>query len=531
MQHPIRSAQIDELVPVWWTRIGGYAADLLSALVGRPERAVLLWRDRDVTGGELVAAVTAAYLAMGRLGVGPGDVVAVLVEANHPDMLVARYAANLRGAAVCYLRTTNPGSNAVVLSTADRIRMLDDTGAAVLYTDEDNRERATELAAGARIPVAVLAPADRTAGPQDYPQAAAPEPWDPQRLAVILFTSGSTGRPKGIRVSGRAWTSLVRGTPPTRDDDVMLLNMPLSHTAGPFVDAMITAGRRVVLREGFAAERFPSDVARHAVTISFLGTGHVAQLTDHLDRHGDAPPAAGLAGLRMLIYTGSAPGPARLARAVRRLGPILVQSYGTTETGGLTILYPGEHHDPELCTSAGRPFPHVEISVRDPESGAGVPPGRTGEIWVRTPHVMDGYWNDPALSARVLRDGWYATGDLGHQGENGYLYLLGRVAEVVKVQYTKVHPATVEQEILGIDGVRNAVVYGRRDDNFVESLHCAVVLAPDSVVTTDQITAHLRATLSAAHVPQDIVVLDEIPLNRTGKPDKELLQSRHRAER
>ncbi|MFG1610668.1 class I adenylate-forming enzyme family protein [Actinoplanes sp. NPDC049265] len=530
MHHPARSAQIDDLAPAWWTRIGGYAADLLTALTVRPEQTVLHRHDRDMTGGELVAAVTAAYHAMGRLGVGPGSVVAVLVEPNHSDMLVARYAANLRGAAVCYLRTTNPGSNAAVLSTADRVRMLDDTGAAVLYTDEDNRGRAAALAAGARTPVVVLAPVDRAPGTDGTPTAT-PVPWDPQRLAVILFTSGSTGRPKGIRVSGRAWAGLVRRTPPTQDDDVMLLNMPLSHTAGPFVDAMITAGRSVVLREGFEAERFPGDVVRYKVTISFLGTGHVAQLADHLDRNGEAPAGAGLAGLRMLIYTGSAPGPARLARAVRRLGPILLQSYGTTETGGLTLLYPREHHDPELSASAGQPFPHVEISVRNAESDIELPPGEVGEIWVRTPHVMDGYWNDPVLSARVVRDGWYATGDLGHLGENGYLYLLGRVAEVVKVQYTKVHPATVEQEILGMDGVRDAVVYGRRDDDFVESLHCAVVLGPGSAVTTDQINAHVRAALSAAHVPQDIVVLDEIPLNRTGKPDRELLRSRHRAER
>jgi fatty-acyl-CoA synthase len=513
----------------WWSPIGGYAADILSVLAGDEKRVVLRWRDHEVTGRRLLEAVTAAYQALGRLGAGPGSVVAVLVEPNRPDMLVARYAANLRGAAVCYLRTTNPGSNAAELSVADRIRVLEETGATVLYTDEENLARATELTAGVRTRVAVLGPID-LASEVDAEKIGAVEPWDPSRLAAITFTSGSTGRPKGIRVSGRAWEGVVRlQAMPMKDGPVMLLNTPVSHTVGTLVDATITAGGSVVLREDFQAGRFLRDVAEHQVNHTFMGTGHLYQLADHLEAAGRPDPAeAGLSTLRLLTYAGSAAAPARVAQAVRVLGPIVVQSYGTVETGGISALRPDEHLDPTLATSAGQPFPWVAISVRDTESGAEVAAGDTGEVWIRSPFVMDGYFNDPGLSARVLRDGWYATGDIGYLGEKGHLHLLGRIAEVVKVQYTKVHPAVVEQEILTINGVRNAAVYGRRNEDFVESLHCAVVLQPGASVTTEQISAHLRASLSAAHVPQDIVVVDEIPLDGLGKPDKALLRSRAR---
>ncbi len=512
----------------WWSRIGGYAADILSALAEVPDQVVLRWRDQEVTGRQLIGSITAAYLALGERGVGPGRIVGVLVEPNSPDMLVARYAANLRGAAACYLRTTNPGSNTAVLSAADQIQVLRDTDAAILYTDEQNLGRATELADGAGTGVTVLGPiaANRE---HDAPDSDGVVPWDPRRLALIGYTSGSTGRPKGIRLSGKAWDSTVRtALPPGKDKITMLVNTPLSHTVGPMVDAIARAGGTIVLQEDFQAARFLRDVATYEVTRTFIATLHLYQLVDHLESLGSLDPAtAGLSSLRLLIYSGSAAAPARVARAVRLFGPILAQAYGTSEGGRVTFLDPGEHFDPWLSTTVGRPFPGVEICLRDTESHEPVADGEVGQVWMRSPNLMDGYWNDPELTAQVLRDGWYATGDIGYSDDKGYLHLMGRTADVVKVNSVKVHPAAVEQEILAIDGVRNAAVYGWRNEDCVESLQCVVTFQPGAETTVDDVRTRIRESLSAAHVPQDIVVLDDLPLNNAGKPDKVLLRSQH----
>ncbi|MEV4824664.1 long-chain fatty acid--CoA ligase [Micromonospora sp. NPDC049274] len=507
----------------WWDPIGGYAADILSALAEDPERVVLYWRDQEVSGARFIGVVAAAYRAMGELDAGPGSVVGILVEPNSPDMLATRYAAHLRGAAVCYLRTSNPGSNAAILSADDQLRVLRETGAAVVYTDKENLGLASGLAKEAGI--AVLGP---ITGRDDLVVPVGAEPWDPRRLAVIGYTSGSTGRPKGIRLSGRAWESTVRtAQPPGQGRTVMLVNTPLSHTVGPMVDGLLLTGATVVLREEFQAGQFLRDVAERQVTRSFIATAHLYQLIDHLEELGNPDfMAAQLSSLRLLIYSGTAAAPSRVARAARLIGPRLAQVYGTSEGGRVTFLDPGGHFDPWLSTTVGRPFPGVEISVRDAESAAEVPDGDTGQVWMCSPAMMDGYWNDPELSARVLRDGWYATGDTGYRDEKGYLHLLGRLADVVKVDAVKVHPAVVEAEILTLDGIRQAAVFGRRDEDSVESLQCAIAFQPGATLTVDDVRAHLREALSPAHVPQVVDVLDELPLTNAGKPDKVLLRSR-----
>lgn len=508
----------------WWSRIGGYAADILSVLAEEPERVVVHWRDREVTGREIIDVVTGTYRTMGDLNIGPGSVVGILVAPNSPDMMTARYAAHLLGAAVCYLRTTNPGSNAAVLSAADQLQMLQETHAAVIYADDENRARAAELAGGAQSGITVLGPAAGGEVPASDPVTA----WDPKRLALVGYTSGSTGRPKGIRLSGTAWEGTVRITlAPEADPIHLLVTTPLSHTVGPMADTALTSGGTVVLREEFRAGQVVEDIAKHGATRAFMATTHLYQLHDHLEESGLPERVAGLSTLRHLIYSGSAAAPARIARAVRLFGPVLVQAYGTSEGGRVTFLDPGEHYDPWLSTTVGRPFPEVEIALHDTESGEPVAPGEVGEVRMRSPHLMDGYWNDTELTSRVLRDGWYATGDIGYRDERGYLHLLGRTSDVVKVNGVKIHPAVVEQEILAVEGVRHAAAYGWRDEESVESLHAAVTLQPGSPLTADDIRAHVSASLSPVHAPREIAVLDKLPVNDSGKVDKVLLRSRH----
>lgn len=133
---------------------------------------------------------------------------------------------------------------------------------------------------------------------------------------------------------------------------------------------------------------------------------------------------------------------------------------------------------------------------------------------------MDGYWADPALSMRTLRRGWYRTGDLGRIDERGCLSLLGRIADVVKTDGVLVHPAVVERRILTLPGIAQAAVFAVRDPDLVEHLKAAVVPRPGARIEAEDVRAHLAAGLGAGHVPEEVLILDALPLNAGGKPDK-----------
>ncbi|MFF9404730.1 class I adenylate-forming enzyme family protein [Streptomyces anandii] len=514
----------------WWESPGGYVSEVLSALAAAPDRTVLHYRDKAVTAARYLRSVAGIHRALRAAGADRGSVVAVLTAPNSPDMIAVRHAAHMLGAAVCYLRTTNPGSSAVMLPAADQLGILRTTGADVVYADEDSSPRAAELARRAALPlVGHGVPGAVDAAPCDDPGPVVPGGWGPDDLALIMFTSGSTGRPKGIRKSRRAWEGTVRtaiAAPPEADRITALFSTPLSHTAGPMADGALARGGSVVLLPEFDADTVLRAVAEHGVTRTFMATAHLYRLLDRLGELGHPDAAsAGLSGLRRLIYGGTSAAPARLSAAVSFFGPVLLQVYGTSESGRISFLGPAEHADPRLSATVGRPFPEVEIEVRDLDTDHALAGGQVGEILMRSPQLMDGYL-DPAPAGQALRAGWYRTGDIGYRDEQGFLHLLDRVADVVKIDGVKVYPAVVEREILSRPGVALAAVYGVRDEDGGEHLHAAITCRPGMTADPGAIRRHIGATLSPAHAPERVLLLDEVPLNAAGKPDKAVLRDR-----
>ncbi|RJQ81222.1 fatty acid--CoA ligase [Pseudonocardiaceae bacterium YIM PH 21723] len=518
----------------WWSPSRSYVSDILSLFAANPDRDAIHWRNQSFSGGDLIKSVRQAFLALRDCRVGKGSVVAILVEPNSPEMLTVRYATHLLGGAVCYLRNTNPGTYSAVLPLDQQIQILRDTEAMTIYTDATNAERALELADGGGIQVTRLHHEHGDeAGLVDTADTSDVAPWDSDALVFIPFTSGSTGRPKGIRSSGRAWEGAVRAFVEVGREAgcaSILLSTPLSHAGAGLADAVFTLGGTVYLHESFDVENFVRTVsAQQDISWTFIATSHVLQLIDHLhDRgicHNDALEAAGLSSLKRIIYGGSPGAPARLAQAFRLLGPTLVGWYGSGESYQISILAPEEHGDPELVGTVGRPFPGVEVVVCNSDSGAQLIVGEIGEVRVRSQQVMDGYTGNPELTTRVLRDGWYFTGDLGYFNDRGYLTLVGRVADVIKVKGVKVHPIVVEAEILAHPGVRLAAVYGVQDEDGTEHIFAAIECNPAEVVKIEDIRARITEALSPIHVPEKINFLSALPMNNTGKPDKVLLRS------
>ncbi|WP_327361804.1 class I adenylate-forming enzyme family protein [Streptomyces sp. NBC_01296] len=520
----------------WWRASQSYVSEILSLLAAAPDRDVVHWRGKAFSGGDLIRSVTETFLALRNRGVGRGDVVAILVAPNSPEMLTVRYATHLLGGAVCYVRTTNPGTRTTILPLDHQIQILRETEAVTIYADAEGSERAAELADGSGIPVTRLQHGERDeVGRVDFAGTPDAVSWDPEALAFIGFTSGSTGRPKGIRLSGRAWEATMRAWMEVgREYDCasILVSTPLSHGVAPMVDAVFALGGALYVHESFDAEKFVDTVsAEKEVSWTFMATNHVFQVIDHLLERGirdrDAFEAAGLSSLKRIVYGGSPAAPARLTQGFRIFGPSMAQGYATSESGRITILTPEEHGDPELAATVGRPFPGAEVVVCNSNSGAQLAVGEIGEVRVRSPQMMDGYNGNPELTAQVLRDGWYFTGDIGRLDERGYLTLLGRVAHVIKVGGVKVHPIVLEAEILSHPGVRHAAVYGVQDEDGSDHIHAAIECDPAEVVEVEDIRARIAEALSPIHVPEKIHVLSELPMNSNGKPDKVLLKSQY----
>ncbi|MFB0615789.1 class I adenylate-forming enzyme family protein [Streptomyces sp. AGS-58] len=520
----------------WWSASQSYVSEILSLLAAAPDRDVVHWRGEAFSGGDLIRSVTETFLALRNRGVGKGDVVAILVAPNSPEMLTVRYATHLLGGAVCYARTTNPGTRTTILPLDHQIQILRETEAVTIYADAEGSERATELAEGSGIAVTRREHGARDeVGEVDLADTPDAVSWDPDALAFIGFTSGSTGRPKGIRLSGRAWEATMRAWMEVgREYDCasILVSTPLSHGVAAMADAVFALDGTLYLHESFDAEEFVDTVsAEKEVSWTFMATNHVFQVIDHLGERGirdrEALEAAGLSSLKRIVYGGSPAAPARLAQAFRLFGPALAQGYATSESGRITILTPQEHGDPELAATVGRPFPEVEVVVCNSNSGAQLAVGETGEVRVRSPQMMDGYNGNPELTAQVLRDGWYFTGDIGRLDERGYLTLLGRVAHLIKVGGVKVHPIVLEAEILSCPGVRHAAVYGVQDEDGSDHIHAAIECDPAEVVDVEGIRARIAETLSPIHVPEKIHVLSALPMNSNGKPDKVLLKSQY----
>ena len=382
------------------------------------DRVALVHGERRLTGAQVLAMVASGADRLAGLGVRPGGAVACLYGES-PESLVARLAALALGCGFVHLVRDVP-----VPVAAATMREL---GAAALLWDPAREADAGPLLDACPVPIrrrldTGLFPAPPP-GRAGEPAVAMPVPDDPDAVSVVMFSSGTTGRRKAVAYGHRteaahlAAARAIFGPGPWR-----LLAAPRTrYVPGLFALWTLAGGGAVVLEPALDdAARMAALVARERITHVMAGRPPEVY---GLARELDAP----LDGLRQLVYGGTPPHPSRTAEAARRLGPVLTQTYGTTEGGFLTVLPPADHRCADLLGSAGRAVPGVDLRVRD-TGGADLPPGETGEVWVRTPQAMLGHLGACGAggASRGVRDGWLRTGDLGRLNDEGYLFLSGR---------------------------------------------------------------------------------------------------------
>lgn len=365
----------------------------------------------------------------------------------------------------------------------------------------------------------------RTAsGQADHDAAIACSPNSP---ALLLYTSGTTGRPKGVLL-GHAGLVHVANHARTiwadwDESDVNLIVVPLFHVGGiVLLLVAIAAQATTVLQAEFQPSAVLAAVQRDRITRMFLVPSMIQSLLQARDCE-----KTDFSSMRLLVYA-AAPMPNEIQnRVIKVMGCAMAQVYGMTESSGaITYLGPQDHCDARLA-SCGRPTAGTELQIVD-DKGQRVAPGEVGEVVIRTRQLMLGYFNQPAATEAVIRDGWFHSGDAGCVDEQGFLYIRDRIKDMIITGGENVYPAEVENALLKLDCVQDAAVVGAPDPNWGEAVTAFIVAAEETRPDEATIRERLRKDLAGYKIPKRVHTVTALPRNASGKLLKGQLRTQAR---
>lgn len=500
---------------------------LRQSAAADPDRIAITAGDARLSYGALDDASDRLAAALVALGTKRGDRIAVLME-NIPEAAISIFAVLKAGAIFC---PVNPQLRADGIAF-----ILRDARPVAILTQAKFLRACEEATAGLDTPPMLISTRALAALPQgivafdkavsDAEPAPLADPGDDDDLAMILYTSGSTGRPKGVMMTHRAMDAVSASiTLYLRNsaDDVVLCALPLAFTYGLYqLLACIRTGARLVLERNFA---FPQAVLDKARAEGVTGLPLVPTIAAMLLSMKDLGPQA-LPALRYLTNA-AAPLPPAHVEGLRKLFPQaqLYCMYGLTECARAAYLEPEELERRQ--GSVGKAIPGTEAVVVDPE-GREVAAGTVGELVVRGPHLMRGYWENPAATEAVLRPDpktgvpQLHTGDLFRTDADGFLYFVGRKDDMLKVRGEKVAPREVEAALCTCPGVVEAVVWGEPDPVQGNLLRAAVV-ACDPALAERDLLRHCARILPDYMVPRTVGFREELPKTASGKIARRLL--------
>lgn len=472
-----------------------------------PDRLALAFKERRWTYRELDRDASALASGLKGLGLKPGERIGLHVP-NWPEFVLAYYAAQKIGVVPLSLNVTYK---------ADEIAYIcrDGEVAAVVTADPvaGNLPPRAELPSVRNV-ISVGAPREGTipfATLKGDPALRALD-LDREEMAAILYTSATTGRPKGVMlthsnvVSNVFATSHHLGMTP---EDRGLCALPLFHCFGQnfIMNALVNSGGTLVLQERFVPEEFMGAIGRERITLLYaVPTMYILILA------GDTR-AYDFRSLR-LCFSAAAMLPADVERRWHeRYDHWIHQGYGLTECSPFasynhdTLFRPG---------SVGTPVENVEMKVVD-EGGREQPDGELGEILIKGPNVMKGYFRNPEATAQTVRDGWLHSGDIGYRDKDGYYYIADRVKDMINVSGFKVFPREVEEILFRHPAVKEAAVLGMPDPLKGEAVKAFVVLKEGQSVDADALKALCREKIASYKVPEVVEFIPALPKSPTGK--------------
>jgi len=501
-----------------------YSGLIVHALTARPEREAFVQGDRRLTYGQTADLTGRIQQVLADHGVGLGTGVGTL-SPNMPETWMVQAATYLQGGRYSGLHPLG--------SVDDHVRLCADADIRVLVVHPDFADTAAAVAARSPGIEHVLGLGETELGKDLLVLAdsmssirldAGPAGLDD--IAWLQFTGGTTGEPKGVPNTQRACAAQAQiwlnsyGVP---DRARYLASSPITHAALLTILPTFLRGGTVVLHKGFDPEAWLATVAAERIDIALMVPTMVSAVLDSLRSEHD------LSSLRTLLYGAAPMSRTRIAEAWERIGPVLRQGYAASEAGGPIAVLEPEDHDPagarpELLDSCGRTAIGVQTAILDPD-GAPVANGEVGEICVRAPGVMAGYWRRPDLSEQVLRHGWLYTGDMGRRDEQGYLYLVDRSKDMIISGGFNVYPREVEDVLMEHPALAAAAVIGTPDERWGEAVRAVVTLRPGATVDPDELKALVRRRKGPHYAPKAVEVVETLPTTPVGKIDKKALRA------
>jgi acyl-CoA synthetase (AMP-forming)/AMP-acid ligase II len=488
-------------------------AVLAHHAIRTPDKPLAVFEGETTTYGQVAANATALAGGLHQRGVGRGDVVALL-SYNCPQFLEAIFAANYLGAIAMPINWR--------LAAPEVRYILEHSQAKALVSDEALVEVADQATAGlepgiSRICVTSPAPDGWESLGEVRAAEAPPRPTvAPDDVHRLMYTSGTTGRPKGVMLThaNLAWKNYAHLIEfGFTNADLGLACGPLYHVGALDLTttSLIAAGATTIIHRAFDAASVVDELERSRVTVVWLAPAMVnaiMALPDIDDRD--------LSSVRLVINGGEKM-PVPLIKRIQRVfsSAWFADAYGLTETvSGDTFL----DRDSIITKlgSVGRPCLHLELDIWDSD-GRSVDAGERGEIVMRGPKVFKGYWRDPGATAAAFTGGWFHTGDIGVRDEDGYLFIVDRLKDMIVSGGENIAGSEVERVLYEHEAVLEAAVVGRPDERWGEVPVAYVVLNAESAVTADALIEHCRERLARFKVPKDVAFLDALPRNPSGK--------------
>jgi len=492
-----------------WGELG-----MIPALNARrnPNGAAVIDDDGSITFKELDDAVNAVANGLLAMGVRGGDGVAILAR-NHRWFLIANYGCARVGARLILLNSEFSGPQIKDVSEREGAKLI-------IYDDEYTAAVAqAEPTLGKLRALGVNPDTDEPSGSTDETLAQliarsskAPAPKITKHASIIILTSGTTGTPKGANRSTPPTLAPIGGIlshVPFRAGEVTSLPSPMFHALGYLHGTLaMFFGSTLVLRRRFKPATVLEDLEKHKVTGMVVVPVMLSRILDQLEK---TSPKPDLSSLRIVFVSGSQLGAELATRAMKDLGPVIYNMYGSTEVAFATIAGPADlQHN---AATVGPVVKGVKVKILD-DNGNELPQGQVGRIFVGNFFPFEGYTGG---GGKQIIDGLLSSGDVGYFDERGLLYVSGRDDEMIVSGGENVFPAEVEDLISGHPDVIEATALGVEDKEWGARLRAFVVKKEGSSVDEDTIKVYVKEHLARYKVPRDVVFLEELPRNPTGK--------------
>ncbi|HEX3825179.1 MAG TPA: AMP-binding protein [Mycobacteriales bacterium] len=499
---------------------------LVAALARHADRPAVYLGDEVLTASQVAEEMSRYVQAYASLGIAEHHPIAMLSK-NRPEVLFTMGANMLTP---CRSTSLHPMG-----SVDDQAYVLEDAGIETLVFDPSAfDDRAAELRD--RVPglktLLSLGPSEVGTDLIALARTFEPQPLvapvvDGEEVTGLTYTGGTTGKSKGVMQtyrSGATLTQIQLAEWEWPEDTRFLIATPLSHAGAAFFIPTLLRGGCLVVLPGFDPTGVLEAIQKYKITATMLVPTMLYILMDHpkIDDYD-------LSSLETVYYGAAAMSPTRLKEAIAKFGSIFFQFFGQSECGmTISVLKKSEHDTNDLARLAtcGRAVPWLTVKLLDDDLNE-VPDGDPGEICVRGPLVMKGYWNKPEQTAEALAGGWLHTGDIARKDGGGFLTIVDRKKDMIVSGGFNVFPREIEDVLGTHPAVAQVAVIGVPDEKWGEAVKAVVVLRPEQSVTGDELSALVKEAKGAIHAPKSVDFVEAIPLSALGKPDKKVLRARY----